>query len=219
MMKDMRVEFAGKISPRLFISSGTGTRNPIFGCMHGISRKMGWRRLFFIFYHIWWFFNVQKCLRILWIIIIHGKHLTKNEENPCTTCLQSISLRGTRKPPYPFRHYHLLQIFWRFLKIVSSCVWFIQKKNINSVNRKLNRILVNRVYHYDHYNIYTYITQIQVSLQICLRRIFPIIFFQKCLIKYTFLGVIFFSILTQGAVGHICAISIYFSNVSQTPAT
>ena len=115
-----------------------------------------------------------------------------------------------------------LSFITNFLKIFENCFKLRlthTKKNINSVNRKLNRILVNRVYHYDHYNIYTYITQIQVSLQICLRRIFPIIFFQKCLIKYTFLGVIFFSILTQGAVGHICAISIYFSNVSQTPAT
>ena len=63
------------------------------------------------FCHIWWFFKVPQHLQRapLWKIIKYGKKLAKNEEKPCSTCLQPIFrlILGTRKSDfgYPFRQY------------------------------------------------------------------------------------------------------------------
>ena len=51
----------------------SGARNRIFGYPESVKNgsKPSWTRLFFIFWHIWWFFKVSQCLRCtpLWKVI------------------------------------------------------------------------------------------------------------------------------------------------------
>ena len=69
--------------------------------------KVSWTRLFFIFCQlsaiiIWWFFKVPQSL---WRTPLWKKssNMAKNEEKPCSTCLQPISPNYCRYPKSGFR--------------------------------------------------------------------------------------------------------------------
>ena len=90
------------VAPLLMMDSGT-TRNLDFRFWKLHWLLLGWRKVEHVFsslftknfaIHIWWFFKAvcAKCATELWKIIKYGKNLAKNEENSCSTCLQSISL-------------------------------------------------------------------------------------------------------------------------------
>ena len=82
-------------------SDWSGTRNRIFGFPDSAEKwvevKLNKGFLHFLpnFWHIWWFFKVS----------LHPFHfeknakiLSKNKENPCSTCLQPISTRLYQNP-------------------------------------------------------------------------------------------------------------------------
>ena len=100
------------VNPPLMTDLVLETRVLDFGSALRNGFKTSWTRVFFIFWHIWWFFKVEcapKVPRKFEKSRNIPKKLTKNERKPCSTCLKLIFrlIPSTQKSNfgYPNRHY------------------------------------------------------------------------------------------------------------------